>query len=135
MKTNIFILLILISSISYGQTYSYSKKTVKAKVQTATGNDYRVLDIYAGPYQFVFEKPDNESKLFTLLRPNEQLAPGQPWYSLLKDMGYIEKDGILYKKSLYYYTGTDEQVMVLISNDYNRIIIFNTDDTIWEFTD
>ena len=62
------------------------------------------------------------------------MAPGQSWYGFLKDMGYIEKDNILYKKSIYYYTGDDEQVMVLISNDYNKIIIFNKDDTIWEFT-
>lgn len=135
MKTTYFIFLFFISSISFGQTYSYSLKTVKANVQTSNGNEYRVLNRYSGPYRFVFETPRNEKKLFTLLRPDENIAPGQPWYSLLKDMGYIEKDNILYKKSIYYYTGDDEQVMVLISNDYNKIIIFNKDDTIWEFTD
>jgi hypothetical protein len=71
--------LFFISSISFGQTYSYSLKTVKAKVQTSNGYEYRVLNRYSGPYRFVFETPRNEKRLFTLLRPNENMAPGQSW--------------------------------------------------------
>lgn len=104
-------------------------------VQTANGNEYRTLDTYQGPYQFVFENSDTKDKLFTLLKPNEILRPGQQWYGFLKDVGYIEKNGIIYKKSIYLYTGSGEKVMVLISNGFNKIIIFNQDDTIWEFSD
>lgn len=135
LKINILILLIFISQDSFGQTYSYSKKTVMVSVQTANGNEYKTLNIYQGPYRFVFENTNTRDKLFTLLKPNENLRPGQQWYGFLKDVGYIEKDSIIYKKSIYLYTETREQVMVLISSDYNKIIIFNQDDSIWEFSD
>ena len=133
----VIILLFLFSTICFGQTYSYAKKTVKASVETVNGNEYRTLNVYKGPYRFVFETPNDPQikKLFTLLMPGQDNGPGLPWYGLLKDSGFIEKNGVLYKKSMYYYTGNDEQVMVLISNDYNSIIIFNHDDTIWEFSD
>lgn len=135
LKTSVLIIIMIISQDAFGQTYSYSKKTVMVSVQTATGNEYRTLNTYQGPYRFVFENANTRDKLFTLLKPNENLRPGQEWYGFLKDVGYIEKDGIMYKKSMYLYTGTREQVMVLISTDYNKIIIFNQDDSIWEFSD
>lgn len=135
MKTKMLLILFIISGGCFGQTYSYAKKTVMVSVQTANGNEYRTLDTYQGPYQFVFENSDIKDKLFTLLKPIEILRPGQQWYGFLKDVGYIEKNGIIYKKSIYLYTGSGEKVMVLISNGFNKIIIFNQDDTIWEFSD
>lgn len=126
----------LITNISFSQvTYNYYKKSVKAKVQTENGIEYRLINTYQGPYKFVFETPNDPQikKLFTLLNPGQQNGPGLPWYGLLKDIGYIEKNGVLFKKSIYYSTADDEQIVVLISNDYFRIIIFNNDDTIWEF--
>jgi hypothetical protein len=135
-KNLIIYFLFLISSVTFGQTYSYNLKTVKALVQTSNGNDYRTLNAYQGPYSFVFETPNDPQikRLFTLLYPGQNIAPGQPWYGLLQDSGYIEKNGVIYKKSIYYYTKTNEKVMVMIANDYSQIIIFNSDDTIWEFT-
>ena len=127
------LLLIFVSSVTLGQTYSYSKKKVIVSVQTSNGNEYRTLNTYQGPYKFVFQ--NSGDKLFTLLKPNEDLRPGQQWYGFIKDSGYSEKNGIIYKKSIYLYTGTNEQVMVLISTDFNKIIIFNQDDSIWEFSD
>jgi hypothetical protein len=135
MKKISLIFLLFISLVSFGQTYSYSKKTVKVSIQTANGNEYRTLNTYQGPYRFVFENTNTRDKLFTLLKPNENLSPGQQWYGFLKDVGYIEKDSIIYQKSIYLYTGTNEKVMVLISSDFNKIIIFNQDDSIWEFSD
>lgn len=128
--------LFLITAVAFGQTYSYNLKTVKALVQTSNGNEYRTLNTYQGPYRFAFEAPNDPQikKLFTLLLPGQNIAPGQSWYGLLQDSGYIEKDGVIYKKSIYYFTKNNERVMVMISNDYSRIIIFNNDDTIWEFT-
>lgn len=134
MNSKLLTLLLFMSFVSFGQTYSFSRKTVKVSVQTAKGNEYRTINTYQGPYKFVFETPRNENKLFTLLKPNESLSPGQPWYGFLKDAGYIEKEGILFKKSIYYFTESKEQVMLLISTDYSRIIIFNQDDSLWEFT-
>jgi hypothetical protein len=134
MKSKFIIILLIINSfVSYCQTYSYMIKTVKAMVQTSNGSEFRTLNKYKGPYSFVFQ--NTQDKLFTLLKPGENLEPGQHWYGFLKDSGYIEKEGVIYKKSLYMYTGNGAQVMVLISNDYNKIIIFNQDDTIWEFSD
>nr|AUN37892.1 hypothetical protein [uncultured bacterium] len=133
-KLLILLFLIFISSISFGQTYSYSKKTVKVIVQSIIGNEYRELTTSAGPYRFVFETPHKGKKLFILLKPNEKMSLGKSWYEFLKDDGFIEMNKILYKKSIYYYTETDEQVTVLISKDSNSIIIFNDDDTIWEFS-
>ena len=120
---------------AYGQTYSFSTKVKKASVQTSTGYEQRVIARYSGPYRFVFETPNDPStkKLFTLLYPGQEDAPGLPWYGYLKEMGYLEKDGKLLKKYLYYYTGSDENVMVLIAEDYSLIVIFRKDETIEEY--
>lgn len=136
MKKIFTIILLLMTCFSFSQTYSYSKKVVKASVQTFNGSEYRVIDTFTGPYSFVFQTPRDPSvkRLFTLLRPNEENGPGKFWYGHLKDVGYIERNGIMYKKSIYFDTGSNEQVLVLISNDYSSIVLFRSDDTIWEFS-
>ncbi len=136
MKRKILTLvLIIITSYSYGQTYSFSKLIKKATVQTSSGSQQRVIGTYQGPYQFIFETPSDPQikRLFTLLNPGQVNAPGLSWYGLLKEQGYIEKDGKLLKKNLYSDTGNNEQVMVLIADDYSIIVILKSDDTIWEF--
>jgi hypothetical protein len=95
----------------------------------------RDIGSYQGPYRFVFETPNDPQikRLFTLLNPGQNNGPGLPWYGLLKEQGYVEKDGKLLKKNLYYDTEHDEQVSILIADDYSLIVIFKSDDTIWEF--
>lgn len=132
-----FLILILsfVTTFSFGQTYSFSKLVKKATVQTSTGNQQRVIGTYQGPYKFLFETPNDPQikRLFTLLNPGQENTPGLPYYGLLKEMEYIEKDGKLLKKHLYFNTESNEQVMVLIADDYSLIVIFKKDDTTWEY--
>lgn len=125
------------SVISFGQTYSFSKLVKKATVETSSGNQQRIIGTYQGPYKFVFESPNDPQikRLFTLLNPGQANGPGLPWYGLLKEMGYVEKDDKLLKKYLYLDTDKNEQVLVLIADDYSQIILFRKDDTIWEFSE
>jgi len=131
----LFLILTFLTTYSFGQTYSFSKLVKKATVQTSSGNQERIIGTYQGPYRFVFETPNDPQikRLFTLLNPGQNNAPGLPWYGLLKEMGYVEKDGKLLKKNLYLDTENSEKVMVLISDDYSLIVIFKGDDTIWEY--
>ena len=82
-----FLILILsfVSTFSFGQTYSFSKLVKKATVQTSTGNQERVIGTYQGPYNFLFETPNDPQikRLFTLLSPGQENAPGLPYYGLL----------------------------------------------------
>jgi hypothetical protein len=135
MKHIFLIIFIGISVFSNGQTYSFSKLVKKATVQTSSGNQQRTIGTYQGPYKFVFESPNDPQikRLFTLLNPGQANGPGLPWYGLLKEMGYLEKDDKLLKKYLYFDTDNKEQVMVLIADDYSQIVIFRNDDTFWEF--
>lgn len=131
----LFLILTFLTTYSFGQTYSFSKLVKKATVETSSGNQERILGTYQGTYRFVFETPNDPQvkKLFTLLNPGQNNAPGLPWYGLLKEMGYVEKDGNLLKKNLYLDTQNSEQVLVLIADDYSLIVIFKSDDTIWEY--
>jgi len=133
-----FLLLILtfLTNYSFGQTYSFSKLVKKVTVETTTGKQQRIIGTYAGPYKFLFETPDDPQvkRVFTLLVPGQDNSPGLPYYALLKEMGYLEKDGKLLKKNLYYYTGSDDKVMVLIAEDYSLIVLLKSDDTIWEYS-
>jgi hypothetical protein len=131
----LFLILTFLTTYSFGQTYSFSKLVKKATVETSSGNQERIIGTYQGPYRFVFETPNDPQikKLFTLLNPGQNNAPGLPWYGLLKEMGYVEKDGKLLKKNLYLDTQNSEQVLVLIADDYSLIVIFKSDDTIWEY--
>ena len=99
------IILLFMTCLAFSQTYSYSKKIVKASVQTVNGSEYRIIDRFSGPYTFVFETPSDPSikRLFTLLRPNEEYGPGKFWYGHLKDVGYVEKNGKIYKKNKYFH--------------------------------
>ncbi len=135
---HIFLFLLLFigfSAFSFGQTYTFSKLVKKATVQTSSGDQQRTIGTYQGPYKFVFESPNDPQikRLFTLLNPGQANGPGLPWYGLLKEMGYVEKDGKLLKKYLYLDTDKNEQVMILIADDYSQIVLFRSDDTIWEF--
>lgn len=136
MKPKFLILIFsLVSAFSFGQTYSFSKLVKRATVQTSTGNQERVIGTYQGPYNFIFETPNDPQikRLFTLLNPGQENAPGLPYYGLLKEMGYVEKGGKLLKKYLYFDTESSDQVMVLIADDYSLIVIFKKDDTSWEY--
>ena len=131
----LFLILTFLTTYSFGQTYSFSKLVKKATVETSSGNQERTIGTYQGPYRFVFETPNDPQvkKLFTLLNPGQNNAPGLPWYGFLKEMGYVEKNGKLLKKNLYFDTQNSEQVLVLIADDYSLIVIFKSDDTIWEY--
>ena len=136
LKASILLLSILISSVVFSQTYSFSKLVKKANVQTASGNQLRIISTTEGPYRFIFETPSDPQmkRLFTLLVPGQNNAPGLPWFGLLKEMGYAEKDGKLLKKYLYFDTENDARVLVMIADDYSLMVIFKNDETIWEFT-
>lgn len=136
MKTIISILVLtILTTLSFGQTYTYSKLVKKANVQTTSGYEQRIIGTYQGPYRFIFETPNDPQikKLFTLLNPGQSNGPGLPWYGHIKDEGYLEKDGKLFKKSFYFDTDNEERVMVLIADDFSMIVIFKSDDTIWEY--
>ena len=129
------IVLTFLTTCLFGQTYSFSKLVKKASVQTSSGNESRVIGTYQGPFRFVFETPNDPQikRLFTLLNPGEVDGPGMPFYGLLKEMGYVEKNGKLLKKYLYSDTESNENVLVLIADDYSLIVIFRKDNTILEF--
>ena len=136
MKTLLFLLAVIcFATVSYSQTYSYSKLVKKASVQTSSGYEERIIGTTQGSFRIVFETPNDSQikKLFTILNPGQANAPGLPWFGLLKDMGYVEKDNKLLKKSLYYDTENNEKVLVLIADDYSQVVIFKSDDTIWEY--
>jgi|SRR5579875_3768527 len=135
LKASILLLFILINCTVYSQTYSFSKLVKKASVQTSTGKQLRIIGSYDGPYQFIFETPSDPQikRLFTLVSPGERSLTA-PWFGLLKEMGYVEKNGKLLKQFLYLDTQNNEQVLVMITDDYSQIVIFKKDDTIWEFT-
>ena len=126
---------LLITEISFAQTFTFSKLVKRASVQTSSGYQQRIIGTYDGPYKFVFESPNDPQikRLFTLLNPGQYNEAGLPWYGLLKEMGYIEKGGILLKKYLYAYTGNSEKVTVLIAENYSLIVLIKNDDTIEEY--
>lgn len=137
MKTKVLLfILIFFSTCLFGQTYSFSKLVKKANVQTSSGSQYRIIGTYQGPYRFIFETPSDPQikRLFTLLNPGQENGPGLPWYGLLNEMGYAEKDGKLLKKYIYFDTEINDKVMVIIADDYSLIAIFKSDDTVWEYT-
>jgi hypothetical protein len=136
MKKLLFLLAVIcLATVTYSQTYSFSKLVKKASVQTSSGYEERIIGTTQGSFSIVFETPNDPQikKLFTVLNPGQSNAPGLPWFGLLKDMGYVEKDNKLLKKSLYYDTENDKNVLVLIADDYSQIVIFKSDDTIWEY--
>jgi|GEM_PF-2275267 len=134
-KLLFFLSVICLATVSYSQTYSYSKLVKKATVQTSSGYEERIIGTTQGSFRIVFETPNDPQikKLFTILNPGQANAPGLPWFGLLQDKGYVEKNNKLLKKSLYFDTENNEKVLVLIADDYSQIIIFKSDDTIWEY--
>lgn len=120
---------------AFSQTYRYSTKTIKALVQTSNGNQQRIIGKYSGPYIFKFENPNDYQikRIFTLMSPGQYDELTAPWYGLLKEMGYVEKEGVTFKKYLYTDTESGENVLVLLPDDYSMIVIFRKDDTVWEF--
>lgn len=134
-KLGILIILLLGVATAYSQTYSFSKLVKKANVETSTGTQERVLSSTQGPFRIIFETPNDPQikRLFTILKPGQSNAPGLPWFGHLKDTGYGEKNGTVFKKSLYFDTENDENVLVLIAEDYSMLVIFKADDTIWEY--
>jgi hypothetical protein len=134
MKSKLLVL-VLLTTISYSQTYSFSKLLVKANIETVNGNEQRIIETKQGPFKFVFETPSDPSikKLFTILNPGMTNRAGLPWFGLIEDTGYLEKNNILFKKSIYYDTKNDEKLLVLIANDKSIIVIFNSDNTIYEY--
>ena len=134
-KLLFFLSVICLATVSYSQTYSYSKLVKKATVQTSSGYEERIIGTTQGSFRIVFETPNDPQikKLFTILNPGQANSPGLPWFGLLQDKGYVEKNNKLLKKSLYFDTENNEKVLVLIADDYSQIIIFKSDDTIWEY--
>ena len=134
-KLLILLALLWFAAVSYSQTYSYSKLVKKASVQTSSGYEERIIGTTQGSFRIVFETPNDPQikKLFTVLNPGQSNAPGLPWFGLLQDKGYVEKDNKLLKKSLYFDTENNEKVLVLIADDYSQVVIFKSDDTIWEY--
>jgi len=137
MRIIILVLSAFIINCINAQTYSYSKLIKKANIETSTGKSFRTLGAYSGPYKFIFETPTDHSikRLFTLLYPGQSNGPGMPYYGQLQDLGYIEKNEVLYKKYLYYDTDTKSDVLVLIADDYSSIVIFKSNHEVLEFTD
>jgi hypothetical protein len=137
MKAKLFLLglFAVLSTSVFAQTYSFSRLIRKANVQTVSGSKYRTLGTTEGNFRFVFETPRDRSvkRLFTILQPGQANGPGLPWYAQISESGYLEKDGKLYKKYSFFDTEREERVPVLIAEDYSVIVIFRTDDTIWEY--
>lgn len=137
MKSIFLSLLLFVSFVSIGQTHSFSKKIVKASVKTDNGREFRILDTYDGPHEFIFETPNDPEikKIFTLLKPGQTKEPGLPMYSLMRELGYSDViNGVIYKKSIYLSTEIDKEVMVLTTDDNSSIVIFFPNETHWEFT-
>jgi hypothetical protein len=137
MKTIIYLTVAFAFNYVNAQTYSYAKLTKKANVETSTGKNIKTIGTYSGPYTFIFETPTDPSmeRLFTLLKPGQSNGPGLPFYGQLQDLGYIEKNEILFKKYLYYDTESKNDVLVLIAENYSSIVIFKSNHEILEFTD
>lgn len=129
------VLLSFVSITSYSQTYTFSKLIKKASIETSSGTEERILSTSQGPFRIIFETPNDPQikKLFTILKPGQSNSPGLPWFGHIKDTGYGEKGNKVFKKSLYYDTENDENVLVLTAEDYSMIVIFKADDTIWEY--
>lgn len=134
MKSNLlFTLVVLFATISYSQTYTFSKLKVLANVETTNGNVQRVIDTKQGTFKFKFETPSDPTikKLFTILNPGMTYNPN--YYVLLEDSGYIESNNVLFQKSMYYSTENDNNVPVLFAKDKSIIVIFKSDNTINEY--
>ncbi len=136
-KTAILFVFILFFYVNiFGQTYTFSKLSKKAYVETSKGTELRTIESYQGPFSFVFESLNDPrtKRIFTIINPGEKNTLILPYYGLIEDKGYIEKNGILMKKSLYANTSTSEFEMVLISEDYSMIVIFKNDNTVSEYS-
>jgi hypothetical protein len=131
----LFIFILFFPKNIFCQTYTFSVLSEKVNVETSKGSELRTIANYQGPYSFVFETPSNQKtkRLFTILNPGQRNGPGIPFYGLIEDKGYIEKNGLLMKKSLYANTASGEYEMVLISEDYSLIVIFKKDNTVSEY--
>lgn len=131
----IFVFIFVLHTKILGQTYTFSKLVIKANVETNSGNVLKTIASYQGPYSFIFETPNDPrvKRLFTILEPGQKNGPGLPFYGLIEDKGYVEKNGLLMKKSLYANTATGEYEMVMISEDFSLVVIFKKDNTISEF--
>lgn len=137
MKTRLFffIPLMLLVLVSYSQTYKFSKLVKKANVQTSTGNEFKVISTAEGPFQIVFKpQTDLQNRMsFRILNPGQTQETGAPWFGQLRDIGYVEKDSTLFKKCLYFEEETMQSILVLIAEDYSKIVIFKSDRSIWEY--
>jgi hypothetical protein len=127
----------LLSSVfCYSQTYSFSKLTKKAKVQTASGYEEAIIETVNRTFKIAFEEPISQGtyKLFTLLQPGDYLRPGQDFYGLLQEQGYLKKGSKLFRKFLYSDTEREENVLVLIAEDYSMVVFFRKNDIVEEYT-
>ena len=137
MKSIILFLAFLINTnFSFSQTYLFNNLVKKAIVKTANGETQKVIGTYSGPYSFIFETPTDPSikRLFTILNPGQINGPGIPWYGHIKDLGFVETEGITFQKSIYFDTNSSSDVLVFIALDYSKVIIFRNDQTIWEYS-
>lgn len=132
---NKFLIIIALFSTSffYGQTYEYSTKIIRAAIQTSEGKKYKILNNYKGPYKLIFEK-FSDGNTITLMGPNDKEYLLAPTYHLYKNSGYVELDGFTYQKGLYFLvTSNGEHINIYISTDFNSVLMYNDDDTMWEF--
>ena len=131
MKLKLFTIVLFVGIALFGQTYSFSKLTKK----DISGSQERIEGSYSGPYQFVFENINSSrDKLFTLLAPGQNNAPGLPWFGILTDEGYIDFKGKSSINSIYYYTKTNEKVRVIQANDFSFIAIIWSNGKVWEYS-
>jgi len=136
MKKILFIIGILLSSFINAQEYSFSKCLNIVMLKKQSGQkEKRLLSTEEGIFKIKFHNSTDEKlvkDIFVLIKPSDSLIETElllPSYYHRKDMGYSEFEGKIFKECLYYYSKTQETVMVLFATDFSRVIILQSDDT------
>ncbi len=121
-------ILTLLFSIAKAQTYNFSEYK---KGAILTGGKIRTIKSNKSNYRFVFETATTGEELFTILNANQSSTVGLPYFMKGRDEGYKEIDGDLFRVGKYAYTGgSGEVVTVYIEEDYRKIILLHSNNTV-----
>lgn len=122
----LILLVISIQTPALSQTYSFNKKEESFIYYSNGEKKSKLKPTNFGNYKFYFELgTDEKTQLFTVYENGNEIF----WAARLRTLGYMEVEDGIYQVSDYYDTTTQSIIVVMIREDYGRIIIKRLDDT------
>ncbi|AZA99960.1 hypothetical protein EG359_10145 [Chryseobacterium joostei] len=118
--------LVLLSTLCFSQNYYFNHRKESIKYTDSYGQtQYKLISDETSNYKFYFEVSTDgrATQLFTVYNNNNEAY----WAAEIKKSGYKEISGIIFKQSLYYNTGSKENIYLFISQDYKKIIVMDND--------